>query len=537
MHQSNITGFSACQRGACAVMLLLGVHMAAQAQDAAPAGDDVRRVNINEFIVRGNTVLDNKTIEAAVYPHMGPQRTLEDIEAARDALQTVYHEHGYQSVYVDLPEQSVQGGVVILQVAETRVGRLKVVGARHYSPLAIRDEVPALREGEVPDFNAAQAQLTELNQTASRQVLPLVREGRIPGTMDVDLQVEDKRPWYVSAGLNNDYSADTRKLRAVLSVGHDNLWQRGHSVSLSFFTAPQEISKLKVFSGSYSLPLSRDWSLQVAGYSSDSKVATVGGTNVLGKGHSFGVAATYTVPGQGDWHHSLGIGADYKDFDETVRFGNVDDTVPLTYVPITLSYNGYRYADSAQSTLGLSLVTATRSMFGLNSDWRDFDYKRYLASPSFAVFKGDMTHNQGLGRDWQLYLRGSFQVASGALVSNEQFSAGGANSVRGYLAAEASADEGLLGSMELRTPSLGAWLGNAVTDWRWHVFAEWAGLRLRDPLPEQQRIFHLGSVGLGTRMQVMDWLSANLDWAYPLYAGSETRRYHPRLHFNLRANF
>ena len=39
--------------------------------------------------------------------------------------------------------------------------------------------------------------------------MPLVREGQRPGTMDVDLQVEDQNPWTASVGLNNDYSADT----------------------------------------------------------------------------------------------------------------------------------------------------------------------------------------------------------------------------------------------------------------------------------------------------------------------------------------
>ncbi|MGY0406664.1 hypothetical protein, partial [Pseudoalteromonas sp. SYSU M81241] len=88
--------------------------------------------------------------------------------------------------------QQVADGIVFLQVAETKVGRVRVVGAKHYSPLTIRDEVPALQEGEVPNFNQAQAELTNLNKGASRQVVPLVKEGRIPGTMDVDLKVEDK---------------------------------------------------------------------------------------------------------------------------------------------------------------------------------------------------------------------------------------------------------------------------------------------------------------------------------------------------------
>ncbi|KAG0733050.1 hypothetical protein G6F23_013719 [Rhizopus arrhizus] len=33
-------------------------------------------------------------------------------------------------------------------------------------------------------------------------------------------------------------------------------------------------------------------------------------------------------------------------------------------------------------------------------------------------------------------------------------------------------------------------------------------------MPEQDASYSLASVGLGTRLQVLDWLSGSLDWAY-----------------------
>ncbi len=535
--ESRVGALRAMMRRAPGAMVLALATGAAWAQPAPAADSNARRVNINEYIVRGNTVLDARDIEKAVYPYLGPDRTLADIESAREALQTIYQERGYQSVYVDLPEQQVADGIVFLQVAETKVGRVRVVGAKHYSPLTIRDEVPALQEGAVPNFNQAQAQLTDLNKGASRQVVPLVKEGRVPGTMDVDLKVEDKNPWHASLGLNNDYSADTTRLRSTASLGYDNLWQLGHSVSLTFFTAPQETDNAKVWSGSYSMPLDKQWSLQFTGYKSDSNVATIGGTNVLGKGYSFGMSAIYTLAPQGDWMNSLSVGLDYKKFDETTRFGDNEDSVPLKYLPFTFSYNGYRYSESSQSSLGLSVVGASRSFFDMGSDWKEFDDKRYRASPSFALLRGDGTHTQNLFGDWQLGLRAGFQLASGALVSNEQFSAGGSTSVRGYLAAERTGDDGFLGSVEWRTPSLARWLGSNVNEWRFYAFADAATLRLRDPLPEQDSSYSLASVGLGTRLQVLDWLSGSLDWGYPLKDGPNTKKHDPRLNFSVRASF
>lgn len=517
-------------RAGAVMLLALGTHHASAEQAE-------RRVDINEYVVRGNTVLDARAIEETVYPYLGPQKTLVDLEGAREALQKRYQALGYQSVFVELPEQQVEGGVVYLQVSETRVGRVRVVGARHYSPVEIREQVPALSEGQVPDFAKVQGELAALNRGPGRQVMPLVREGQRPGTLDVDLQVEDKQPWHASIGLNNDYSADTRKLRSVATVGYNNLWQLGHSVSLTWFTAPQDTDNAQVWSGSYSAPLNPRWTLQASGYKSDSSVATVGGSNVLGKGHSYGLSAIYSLAPDGNWANSFSVGIDFKDFDEQVELGGERDTVPLKYAPITLAYNGFRYTEASQLGLGLSLVAGTRRLFGYGSDDEAFDYKRYRADSSFAALKGDANYTFTFAGDWQSATKLGFQLASGALVSNEQFAAGGATSVRGYLAAERTGDDGLLFSQELRTPSLGRYVGSYISDWRFYVFAEGAQLSLQDPLPEQDDHFSLASVGLGTRATLNDWLSGSLDWGLPLKDGANTEKNHSRLHFSVQATF
>ncbi len=525
----------------CLAVALSCASLADEAPPAAAGAETQRLVDINEYVVRGNTVLDNRAIEAAVYPFLGPQRNLGDIEGARDALQAAYQEKGYQSVYVELPEQQVSGGVVYLQVTETTVGRVRVVGAKHYSPVELREEVPALEEGKVPDFAQVQRELAQVNRTPGRQVLPMVREGQRPGTMDVDLQVEDKNPWHASIGLNNDYSADTRHLRSVVSLGYDNLWQLGHAISLTYFTAPQDQDNAKVWSGSYTAPLSQRWSVQLSGYQSDSDVATVGSMNVVGQGHSYGVAAIYSLPVTGLWSHSFSFGVDFKDFEEQTRIGGNNDRVPIKYAPLTLGYNGFRYTERSQLALGLSLVAGTGSLLGYGDDDEEFDRKRYRAKSGFGVLKGDLNHTLTFGGDWQVATKAAFQLASGPLISNEQFAAGGATSVRGYLAAENTADDGYLLSQEWRTPSLGRFLGKRagsyVNDWRFYVFAEGAQLRLQDALPEQDDDFSLASVGIGTRAQLADWLSGSLDWAFPLLEGTNTDKHDSRLHFSVQASF
>lgn len=525
----------------CALLLAILAAVAPPAALAQAPGDDDatdgRRVDVNEYIVRGNTVLDTRAIERAVTPFLGPDRTMKDIEAARDALQAAYQKQGFQSVYVDLPAQQVTGGIVFLQVNETKVGTLRVVDAQHNSPELLREQVPALREGAVPDFNRAQAQLTELNRTGKRQVVPLVREGEQPGTMDVDLKVDDQPPWRFSAALNNDHSADTEDLRATLSVGHDNLWQKGHSATLTFFGAPQDLDQASVWSASYVAPFrGTPWSLEGNAYTSDSNVVTTGDTNVLGKGHAVGLKLNYTVPDSGAWFHVFSFGVDFKDSDEALTLNGQGDSVPLEYAPLTLSYTGFRQGERDQFAVNASAVVGVSSFLGYGSDWSDFDRKRYQASPGFLVLKADANHTRTFDNGWQWYARLAGQTSDSPLVSGEQFAAGGMYSVRGYLSAEAIGDAGVLGTLEWRTAPLPWWSG-VLRDWRWYAFVDAARLGLREPLPEQDDRFSLASVGIGSNVKFGEHVFLRLDYALPLKEGPNTDNDAPNLHFNLGASF
>ncbi|TSD74370.1 ShlB/FhaC/HecB family hemolysin secretion/activation protein [Janthinobacterium sp. KBS0711] len=521
-------------------LAMLALPGMARAQDAVPAAAPVagpeRQLTIEEYLVRGNTVLDARAIEEAVTPFLGPGRTLKDVEGARDALVAAYQARGYQSVYVDLPEQQVEQGVVVLQVSETKVGRLRVVGAQYNSPLDVRQQVPALTEGKVPDFTQAQVELTALNRGAKRQVMPLVKQGSLPGTMDVDLKVEDSSPWRASVGLNNDYSADTKKLRSSISLGHDNLWQMGHSATISFFGTPGDLNQTKVWSASYVAPIgTQGWSVEATGYQSNSNVASTGGTSVLGKGHALGMKLNYTVPNSGIWWHSFSGGIDFKDNQEALQLNGAGSSVPLKYVPLSVAYNGFAQTETATYGLGLSLVAGTRAAFGYGSNSAAYDNKRYKASPSFLVLKGDANATTTLGSGAQLYGKLAGQLADAALVSGEQMAAGGANSVRGYLSAEATGDYGVSGTVEWRTPQLTYF--SRLENWRLFAFADGARLRLRDPLPEQKDLFGLASVGVGSSFQFLRYLNGRIDFAYPLRDGPRTHKHVRRINFNLSASY
>lgn len=507
---------------------------------AAPAAAQAEtpRFNVIEFVVEGNSVLAAEDIERAVYPFMGEQRSIDDVQSARAALEKVYRERGYGSVGVDIPEQRVEGGVITLQVLEGRIARTRVTGSRYFSQGYILEKVASATEGVVPHFPTLQAQLGSVNRTADRRVSPLLRPGRTPGTTEVDLVVEDKFPLHGSAELNNRASPNTSATRLLASLRYDNLWQRDHSLGLQVQVSPEKTEEVKVFSASYSLPLGAvgQNSLVASFTRSDSQVAAgVGGITVFGKGSIYGLRHNIVLDLRERVYHSLTLGVDYKDFDETIDTGsNTGFSTPIRYLPLSASYLGVLEDDAGRWQAGATLVLGVRGLVNRESEFRD---KRYLASGGFSILKLDLTREHKLPRGLVLQGRIDVQLSGQPLISNEQFVAGGVDSVRGYLESSAVGDQAVRGSLELRSPEL------AGKDWPWlaglkvHGFLEGAVLELHQPLLGQQQRFSLLSTGLGLRLKGKPYGSLALDLGLPLRPLGNTARGDLRVHVSASAEF
>ena len=520
---------------AALIALALAFPPAAQAQtQAAPAPASAPAdFQINEYLVRGNTLMPADDIENAIDPYLGPGRSMNDVHNARDALQKLYQSRGYQSVVVEIPPQQVKNGVILLQVTENSIGRLRVEGAKYHSPQEIRDAVPSLAQGSVPDFNQVQKELTDLNKQPGRQVVPLLSPGSMPQTMDVTLKVDDTYPLHGSVEVNNDHSAYTPDLRTIASVRYDNLWQLGHTISATYIVAPQDRHATEVYALSYLAPLNTEWSLLGSAYKSNSNANTLGGTTVLGKGNAVSLQATKQLPVLGgDYTQMVSFGISRKHFEQNITLSGKTLQAPLTYYPLSASYTGQRSGET--STLGFTL-TGNFGWRGVGSGNQAFDNQRYNARDNFADLHLDLNYARSFAGDFAIATRASAQASTQPLISSEQFAAGGMSSVRGYLSAEDTADNGAIASVELRTPSIHAWLGSFADDWRFHVFVDSARLMLIDPLPEQRGRFSLLSTGVGTSFTVFHYLNGDLEYAYPLRNGVQTRAHDGHLLFSVKA--
>jgi hemolysin activation/secretion protein len=477
---------------------------------------------IRSYRVQGNSHLISQTeFEQAVYPFLGPYRTADDVEEASQALQQVYHEKGYQTVIVQ-PDPIPRLGVVTLQVIKNPVGRLRITGSRYFSLDEIRRQAPSLQEGTVPNFNQVQKDLVVLSESPDRRVTPSLQAGLLPGTVDMNLEVKDTPPIHGSLELNNQYSIDTTPLRINGAVSYDNLWQLEHSIGFSFQVSPEDLSQVQVFSGYYlaRIPGIDGVTFTLQGTDQDSNVSTLGGIGIVGKGDTVGLRATFALPHTDTFYESVTVGLDYKHFTQDINDKTEEGAIsitPVTYFPLSAAYSGNWAGKGYETDLNSSVNIGLRTIGGNEAE---FELNRHGASGNFIYVRGDLSHTHELPGGLQAFVTAQGQAADQPLLNSEQFSGGGLGTVRGLLESEVLGDNGLLGTVELRSPSLGNFLGKEVNDWRVYIFTDGGILTQNEPLVETPYEYNLLSVGAGTRIKLLDHLNGSLDVGVPIVVDS-----------------
>lgn len=492
---------------------------------------------IRRFVIEGTSLFTAEELQQQLRQFVGRKKTAADVERARDTLEIFFHDQGYPTVMVNIPEQSVQNRVIRLEVIENRVGKVTLTGNSWYTTGKILADLPSIAPGQVIRLQDLQQEVNRINRNPDLKVIPEMQPGALPGTVDLTLQVTDKLPLHGTVELNNRSSHDTTETRLSGSLHYDNLWQRDHSLSLLYQTSPEKLSEVQVASASYTMPAAwdREDKIVLYGVWSNSETTTTGDFQTVGKGIIIGSRMIVPLPAVGDYSHTAILGLDYKDFEETNGLpGTEASKTPISYLPFSAAYNALLPDDSGTTAYNAAVNVSFR---GLVSDEREFEDKRYKARGNYIFMTAGAERNQKLPADLTLLARLDGQIADQPLVSNEQYIAGGVESVRGYRESEASGDQALHGVVELAAADLLGKTGKERYSLIPYLFYDYAKVWLKDPLPEQADVINLQGAGIGLRGLLFNVIDYQTDLGFALRDTSQTATGDVRLHFRLRYQF
>jgi hemolysin activation/secretion protein len=504
---------------------------------AADASNTSLHFDINRFDVRGNTVLSPHEADSVVAPFIGKHREFADVVGAQEALEAAYHARGYRLVRVDLPEQELDQGVVVLNVVQTKIGRVTVEGNRHVDDDNVRHALPGLREGRTPDLDAISKSLKLANENPAKKTVLKMRTGAQDNEVDATLAITDEPIWTATVNLDNTGTAQTGRTHAGAVLQNANLFGLDHVLSLQYTTSVEEPSRVSVYAIGYHVPLyALGDSMDFFGSYSDVDAGTVTAgifdVAVSGKGTVLGARYNHNLATAGNYESKLVYGVDYKAYRDSVQLLGLELGNNITVHPVSIGYQGSWALATGQANIGLALLHNLSG--GSRGRQQDFDNARFGATADYTALRFAGSLVQALPADWQARAIINGQYTNAALIPGEQFGAGGAASVRGYYEREISNDSGVTGNFEVYSSPL---CKNASWQCRMLAFYDRAYVTRNHALPGEIQSTSISSVGLGVRLLFRNDVNLQMDYGHALQTGAITRAGANRLHVRLGLSF
>ncbi len=525
----------------CAGVLLALMLACVGARAQAPPPEP--RFAVTGFAISGENPLSETESAPILAPYLGQHEGIAGLLAAADALEQALADRGFSFRRVVLPPQALEGGVVQLEVVAFHIGKITVSGNRHYSESNVLRALPGLVSGAVPETARLSHQRYVANRNPSRQVELRFQESDTEQAIDASVAVQDRDPNSFFVGYDNTGSRDTGATRVTFGAQLGNLFDRDHSLGLTYVTSPTAPGKVQQWAASYSAPLYR-FGGTLSGYAVNSDVNTglVGALDISGAGTFLGANYTHYLTRRGRLTHDVTLAIDDKRFTTDVLSGGVPlvGVTGITDVrsrPVTLTYSGSVEIDNGAA--GFNVSYARNLPRGRDNDSAAYGGSRIGADPVWDVLRVGATFDYAPAGEWLLRSRADAQFAHEPLISGEQFGSGGARSVRGFQEREITGDAGIFASLEGWSPTLLDQQGLRAIG-----FVEFAHARLRKRQALQRGSQSIASLGGGIRWVPDEQLSIQIDVARAMNAVG-TRTNNPlgthsgdyRTHFSLLFQF
>ena len=159
------------------------------------------KVTFATFVLKGATLLTKSDIEPIVTPFIGEKMTLAELQRLAAIISKLYLNKGFTTSYCFIPAQNVQGGKVIFQCVETKVGKLIIKNAEEYNEKLFMRFIRPLRDKPL-NINDLNERLKSLSLMPT--FIASVEIKRTEQIDVVDLQIELKERPLSSAELYLD---------------------------------------------------------------------------------------------------------------------------------------------------------------------------------------------------------------------------------------------------------------------------------------------------------------------------------------------
>ena len=484
---------------------------------------------VKEIKLEGVKTFLPRDFEPIVEKYENKEGSLEQLDSLAKEIEREYLRKGVIAACF-VPPQKIKNGIVILQVIEAKMGNLEIEKHRYFKKNRLR-YYWQLKNNQTMRYDKIRRSLQIMNKNPDRKVKAALHAGKKPETTDVLLDVKTRFPVHLIASLDNEGITSTGKQRNTLGIRHNNFLGLDDSL-LQGYMWGNDFSAAYVY---HSIPINNSGTSLMYGYSYSKsfpkKEYEPYGIDARSKNSSFFIH-------QDIFKKEKYLGETYLGIESK------DKTTKL--ITGTFTHDRLRTITAGGDFImrGFGSITYIQPEFsqGINGlgAKRQNEFSSRKAKNTFSKFNLSLTHKRAIPFNWEAVLKLKAQLASTRLSPQEEFSLGGAGSVRGYPAGDYLADNAVQTNLEILIPSsfflektsfpfLKKHIEEATT---FLLFFDYGYGRKRGVLSGERKSASLAGLGLGLRIRLFNQIILKLAWGFPVADETITEKGHSRFHFS-----
>lgn len=478
-----------------------------------PSSEDIPdKTILRKFNVINNKVIPTAEIDRALEPYLFRPIGFSELLEIQQVITQIYVERGYLTTGAYIPPQTIEDRTIDIEIIEGTIGEIEVTGLKKLNPEYIRSRVAIASQAPLNQDKLLQAlQLLQLNPLIEK-ISAELSKGIEPGESFLKLEIEEADSFDLTFNIDNDLTTSVGSLRSRVSVNNQNLFGFGDTFRASYAQSEGSKSLERL---EYLTPVgARGSFLRLSHNRSDNQIITepFPALDLESKTRGYGITLIQELVNKPTQNLAIAFGFTHQNtqftlldrgFSDLARGLDDDGRSIISTLRFIQEYSdrstSHVFSLASQVALGIDAFDAT-----INNN--------ELPDSKYLLWQGQIRYLRAVSPKTNLNLRGTVQVSNSPLFSQEQFLAGGVNSVRGYSKDIIQGDNGF---------SFSAELSNTV----WEI-SKW-DLRLQlSPFFDFSRIWNddnvplntntLASVGIDARVFVKENVTAILGIGIPL---------------------
>ena len=446
---------------------LLGL---ARDESAAEAFDDTLEIAVHGIATTGNTVFTDEQLSHLLAHLVGRAWTLKQLMGSVRSISALYEQAGYPLVNVSIPEQTLDEGVLKIEVIEGTWGEVLLEHRHHGSDRLLRLATKNLRKGELIRQSDIDRSTMLLADIVGRSISARLRPGAEYSASDFIISGEDKDSLAGNFTLNNFGSVATGRTQANIQLQMNGLAAQGESIALDALSAGEGLNRIG---------LTSEWPLNVQALRLGLAHSVVN-YQLVGEARSIG--AHGWAQQSSLWLRQSLVKVGSTALNVQLQFDHLDlddlaSAAPEPNNPRSIQVLGLTLDGDVPSNVQLgshtrwSLGMASGLLQLLSSSMQAYDAALSETQGQFTRINFSTTHSRELTKLYSLNALMLLQWSDRNLDISQKAALGGARSIRAYEPGVLSGDASVSFNLEIKR-ALGYWLegqwvGSAFVDYGW----------------------------------------------------------------------